>query len=193
MKLFKQNGKTLTLPLLVIAAVFLCNCSSVSTPYPLTSKPTAIDKKEFEGSWLVDDGQKILQVKFADDGVAHIAGLDWKDDHFEMVRGEMVIVEGNEHNFLSIRFEEKAKWEDSYFFVAYKFSDQGDLVFWVPKAKEFNKAIQKKLLRGEGKDSVSITSSVEELLKVLNNPGDLILFDYKSPMVLRKIAKEKAE
>ena len=105
----------------------------------------------------------------------------------------MVIVEGKEHNFLSIRFEEKGKWKDEYFFVPYKFSEQGDLIFWIPNAKEFDKAIKKKLLRGKGESSVSIASPAEELLKVLNDPGDLNLFDYKSPMVLHKAAEEKAE
>ena len=80
-----------------------------------------------------------------------------------------------------------------YFFASYKFSEQGDLIFWIPNAKEFDKAIKKELLLGEGESSVSITSPAEELLKVLNNPGDLKLFNYKSPMILRKVAEEKAK
>lgn len=194
MNLFKASPKTVVLFLAVITATFLSNCSSVSTPYPLADKPTAIDKQKFEGSWLIDnDGDGILQVKFSDDGIAHMAGLEWKENHFEIVRGEMVVVEGKEHNFISIRFEEKGEWKDEYFFVPYEFSELGDLIFWPPNAKEFEKAIKKKLLLGEGESNVSITSPAEELLKVLNNPGDLKLFNYKSPTVLRKIAEEKAK
>ena len=60
-----MNHKIITLALALCAALLLCNCSTVTTSFPLTTKPKAIDKEKFEGVWLFgDDDTGVLQVKF---------------------------------------------------------------------------------------------------------------------------------
>ena len=143
-----QNCKSIILAALGCSVLLLCHCSTVSTTHPLATKPKAIDKQKFEGVWRIDD-DAVLQIKFAKDGIARIAGTEWENDQFTLVRGEMHVVEGKEHNFLSVRFEEDGEWEENYLFAAYKFSEQGDLIFWSPNASEFKKAVEKKLLNTE--------------------------------------------
>ena len=190
----KLTHKTIVHSLAFCAALLLCNCDSVTTTYPLTTEPKAIDKEKFEGTWLTDDEGGVLQVKFADNGIAHIAGVEWKDDHFEIGKMEMTIVEGKEHNFISIRGQEDHGWPDQYFFLPYKFSDQGYLILWLPDSDSFKKAIGEKLLKGtikKGKYSteINITSDAAELIKVINDPDNSQLFNYKNPMILRKPAR----
>ncbi len=58
-----------------IAMLLASGCSSVKTKHPLSSNPKAIDQEEFEGAWLADD--QIFHVKFASNGVAKVAGVEW--------------------------------------------------------------------------------------------------------------------
>lgn len=174
----------------------LCNCSSVSTPYPLTNSPEAIDKEKFEGSWIFDDKGQVLQVKFDDKNVAHIAGLQWENDDFEIGKMEMVLIEGNDHKFMSLRAEEEGEWLEEYYFYQYKFTDQGDLILWPPNMEGFEHAIEQGLLNGgikKGKysTSIAITSDASILLKVLNGPDNSKLLDYKNPTILKKTASPK--
>jgi hypothetical protein len=48
-----------------------------------------IDRDKLEGAWLSEE--EVVFIRFADSGVARLAGLDWKDDQFQMVQGEMII------------------------------------------------------------------------------------------------------
>ena len=176
-----------------IAMLLASGCSSVKTKHPLSNNPKAIDQEEFEGAWLADD--QIFHVKFASNGVAKVAGVEWGSNDFHIVHGEMIVTEGEEHNFLSIRFQEEGKWMDDYFFLPYTFTDQDDLILWAPDADAFKDLIEKKKLQGvveKGKYStnITITNAPTSLFKIINNPEDMKLFEYREPIVLRKIIKE---
>jgi hypothetical protein len=73
------------IPLLLL----LSGCSFVTTQQPLSSAPEPIDRDKFEGAWLSEE--EVVFIRFAASGVARLAGLDWKDDQFQMVQGEMII------------------------------------------------------------------------------------------------------
>jgi len=157
--------------------------------------PKSIDKKKFEGTWLVNNDGQTAQVKFDDSGVAHVAGMEWDGEHFKIGdRVEMTIIEGVGNNFMNLRVEENGKWSKDYFFAQYMFSESGDLIVWFPDAKAFKIALNRKLITGtisKDNSSVTITSDATTLLKLLNKPEDLSLFDYQNPGVLRKISLPK--
>jgi len=189
----KWNPQMGAILLALCAALLLCSCSSVSTKYPLTADPKAIDQEKFEGSWQSD--KSVLRIQFAKSGIAQIAGLVWKDDNFEIARGEMIVTQGNEYNFLSVRFREDEEWMEGYLLVQYRFTDQGDLVLWRPNNDAFEEAILKTLLTGDIQKSthssqIRITSEPGTLLKFINDPDNLTLFEYREPMILRKIAED---
>ena len=93
-----------------LAIIVAAGCSSVTTQQPLSSDPKPIDHEAFEGAWQADD--QILHIRFSSDGVAHIAGIGWEDNQFRMEQGEVIVAEGDKHNFLSARFREEGKWPD---------------------------------------------------------------------------------
>jgi len=168
----------------------LSGCSFVTTQQPLSSAPEPIDRDKFEGSWLSEE--EVVFIRFAASGVARLAGLDWQDDRFQMVQGEMIITRGKEGNYLSVRFEEEGKWQNRYYLVQYKFTDQGDLLLWFPDEDVFAKAVEDGLLAGEVKpeahrDDIFITDAPEKVLHFLDNPGPLRLFNTDQPLILKKI------
>jgi hypothetical protein len=182
----------LSLPLLLIALLVASGCSSVTTTHPLSSNPKPIDQEEFEGAWLADD--QTFHVKFSSNGVAKIAGVEWKSNQFHIVHGEMIVTEGDEHNFLSVRFQEDGEWMEDYFFLPYTFTEQDDLILWAPDTDVFEELIEKKQLQGiikKGKYStnITITNAPAGLLEIINDPENLKLFEYREPTILRKITK----
>ncbi len=171
----------------VVATVLLvAGCSKVTTVGPLSADPKPIDREMFEGIWIIDDDPYV--IKFGEDGVARIGAVYWEDGQFNLGRGEMIVAEGKENNFVSVRFQEDGEWPDDYLFAQYKFVDNGDLVIWQPRVSEFEDAVEEGLLQGEaGRRSVVITSPPEKVLEFLNDPERGDLFDYRDPKVYRRI------
>jgi len=176
----------------------LSSCSFVTTQQPLSSAPEPIDRDKFEGAWLSEE--EVVFIRFAANGVARLAGLDWQNDRFQMLQGEMIITRGKKGNYISVRFEEEGKWQNRYYLIQYEFTDQGDLLLWFPNEDVFAKAVEDGLLAGEVKpeahhDDIFITDAPEKVLHFIENPGPLRLFNTDQPLILKKIktAKEPDE
>ena len=86
----------------ISVSLLVAGCTSVTTQYPLSADAKPLDKEKFEGTWLID--KNAFSIRFASNGVARIAGVEWKDDQFQLLQGEMIVTEGKENNFLSVRF-----------------------------------------------------------------------------------------
>jgi hypothetical protein len=186
-----RSGPTGVIVVLAIGfALMSIGCSSVTTVHPLPWKTEPADQDRFEGTWLVGDDS--FQIRFADSGVARFAGLDWEDDQFRLEQGEMIICRGEHLGFLSVRTQEDGEWMDHYYLVQFKFTDPGELLLWLPEADAFADAIARNRVEGAvdgdgaGTD-ITITSPPEALLDLIDDPDDLELFDYKSPLILRRV------
>jgi len=172
----------------------LSGCSFVTTQHPLSSAPEAVDRDKFEGAWLSEE--EVVFIRFASNGVARLAGLDWQEDRFQMLQGEMIITGAKKGNYLSVRFEEEGKWQNRYYLIQYKFTDQGDLLLWFPNEDIFAKAVEGGLLAGEVKpeahhDDIFITDAPGKVLHFLENPGPLRLFNTDQPLILKKVKTRK--
>jgi hypothetical protein len=186
-----RSGLTGKIVVLVSWVVLLSlGCSSVTTVQPLPWKTEPGDQDRFEGTWLVGDDS--FQIRFTESGVARFAGLDWEDDQFRLEQGEMIICRGEHLGFLSVRTREDGEWTDHYYLVQFKFTDPGELLLWLPEADAFADAIAHNRVKGTvdgdgtGTD-ITITSPPEALLDLIDDPEDLELFDYKSPLILRRV------
>lgn len=190
-----KYSKNIAIMAALAVTALLAGCSAVTTPHPLSTQPKPVDKDRFEGTW--QGGEGTVSVRFASNGVARLAGTEWNDEQFRLVQGEMIVAEGKKDNFISVRFEENGTWTNRYFFFQYKFTGNGDLVLWSPNIDEFEAAIKSNVLQGvvttkmvmkKNTTSVSVTNSPGELLDFMNDPGRRNLFNYREPLVLRKIA-----
>ncbi len=184
------RGRAKFLIELVFMLFFICACSTVSTPYPLNDQPTPMDQEKFEGTWIVEGGA--VAVRFADDGVGHIAGVEWEGGKFRLMQGELIVTEGVPTNYLSIRFDDQGQWHEQYALVRYKFTDQGELVLWSPDIEAFESAIEAKELKGAiEKDryntEITLTEAPDSLVRFMNDPKRQNLFNYQEPIVLRRI------
>lgn len=184
------TGRTMIVHGLSFMMFFICACSAVSTSYPLNNRPTPVDQERFEGTWMLEGGT--VSLRFAQDGVAHIAGVEWEGGKFRMVQGEMIVALGVPTNYLSIRFDDQGKWLEQYALVRYKFTDQGDLVIWLPDPEAFESVIEAKELKGViERDRYSceilLTEPPDSLIRFMNDPQRQNLFNYHEPMVLKRI------
>ena len=186
-----KKFSTLIITLLTGLIILLsAGCSAVTTMYPLSENPEPIDKDKLEGSWLLNN--EVFQVKFASNGVAQIAAVQWKSNQFQIVHAEMTVTKGDKHNFFSLRSQEDGKWMDKYYLLQYMVTQNNDLVVWNANVDEFENIVKSQILPGtiqKNKSStiVSITNAPTKLLKLINGPENIKLFDYKSPIILRKI------
>lgn len=184
---------TLIITLLTGLIILLfAGCSAVTTVYPLSENPKPIDKDKLEGAWLLNN--EVFQVKFASNGVAQIAGVQWKSNQFHIVHAEMTVTKGDKHNFFSLRTQKNGKWMDKYYLLQYMVTQNHDLVVWNANVDEFENIVKSQLLSGTIQKNksgtiVSITNAPSKLLKLINSPENIKLFNYKSPIILRKIGK----
>ncbi len=174
----------------VLAALLAAGCSSVCTPQPLGAAPYPVDRG-IEGTWRV--GDSLLAVRFASNGVARIAGLEWKDDRFRVREGEAVVAEGKTRRFLSVRFREDGTWPERYGLLQYAPAGPGELVLWAPDPERFRAAVTSGLLEGFVEKTnrflrVTLTHAPDALLAFIDRPDAPPLFQYEKPMVLRAVA-----
>ena len=95
--------KPFSIILLSISAMVLtAGCSSVRIKQPLSGVPKPIDREEFEGAWFT--GDTVVHVKFDRNGVAQIAGVDWKDNQFQIVHAEMIVRRGTNTIFCPFEY-----------------------------------------------------------------------------------------
>lgn len=181
--------------LILVALTVLGGCSSVTMLQPLPRAEGVIDQERLSGEWV--SGDQVIYVRFGGNGIGQFAGLDWKDDRFQVEIGELIVSAGHEHNFFSVRVQEKGKWEEQYYFAQYRFTDQGDLVVWQPEVAAFEKAVEAGRLEGTVQkgsygSSVTLTGAPDVILTFIDNPENDALFEYKDPMVFKRLVLEPA-
>jgi hypothetical protein len=171
--------------------LILCvGCSSVTVKQPLPRKASPSELAAFEGEW-VSEGQ-IVFMRFDDGGMGHFAGVDWKEGKFRLDEGEFTVSKGAEKGFLSARVMENGKWSEGYYVAQYRFTDEGDLILWLPDVGAFADVVDKGKLdgvveKGTQSRSVVITSPPEKVLAFLNDPVNGTLFDYREPMIIKRL------
>jgi hypothetical protein len=168
-------------------------CTLVLTELPVSSQPCPIDRDQLEGTWQLKDGA--IQVRFSDDGIARLATLDWVDDHFEKLEGEMIVAPGREYNYVSLRGQERSDQavEGEYLLAQYRITDGGELLLWIADNQAFERAIEEQHLAGtvsreRYSTTILVTAAPEALVAFLDDPDNGPLFDYTEPLVLRRIA-----
>jgi hypothetical protein len=164
--------------LLLVLAVGGCSSVTIKEPLPMISN--AAELARFQGEWVSDD--QILYIRLGSNGIGKFAGVDWKNDQFQLEKGEFIVSKGSENGFLSVRVQENDKWLEGYYFLQYHFTKAEDLLLWLPEVNAFADAVEKEKLKGtteKGKSSVSVViiSPPEKILAFLNDPSKLAVND----------------
>ena len=183
-----RSGAILVLGALLVSAV--TGCASVTLLQPLPATADATERARLEGEWIAED--QIIHVRFGSNGMGQIAGVDWKDGQFRLETGEITACRGARQRFLSVRVKTDQEWEPHYYFAQYDFTPEGDLLLRLPDPVLFDAAVQTGRLEGtvEKTDyfhTVEISSAPEVLVAFLNDPESGELFDFKDPMILKRL------
>jgi hypothetical protein len=173
--------------------VLLGACSTVTMTHPLTATGDAVLRDSLEGRWLTDDD--VIWLRFTAAGLGRFAGLEWDDDDFQLQVGELVVTEGADGGYLSVRVREDGEWENEYFLVRFHLTSAGDLVLWLPETSVFRAAVEKGVVAGtvaseEHSTSIVLTGPPDEVLAFLEGPHDTPAFDLENPMVLKRLILE---
>lgn len=184
---FKSVVRLMILP---FGILLVAGCSSVTTDQPLPRMSGTFEQGLFEGVWMAND--QILMVQFSSDGIARVAGLEWKDDEFQLERAELILSGGDDLKVASVRAQEDGEWLDQYFFVQYEFTQQGDLVLRLPNVDFFDEAVSDGRLegfvdRGEYGRDIRVGASPEVFLEFLKGQDPSVIFGVGDPVVLKRV------
>ncbi len=179
---------------MVLVAAFLlvlAACSPVLVREPLPANAGADELARFDGAWL--SGRDVTHVRFEQGQPLAIGGVEWRDGRFQVDPGEVVVTDGEEHGFLSVRVREGDGWMEGWYLVEYRFTDDGDLLVWLPQAAAFADAVEAGDLAGvversDTSTTVTLTGPPEATLAFLQGAAGATLFDYRDPMVMRRLA-----
>ncbi len=180
----------------VLVALAAGGCSSVTLTQPLPANGSADDRVRLEGSWT--SGGEVLFIRFTDDGIGKLAGVDWKEGRFVLAEAEIVVSRAGDRGFLSFRSRGTNGWDQEYFLVEYHFTSDGDLVIWEPDPEAFAAAVDKGLLagiveRGEHTVNVTLTGAPEKMVALIGDPANRDLFDPRRPTVVTRLVIASAE
>jgi hypothetical protein len=172
---------------LVALSIVGSGCDVVVTRVPLPRAQDSAFESRLAGSWATADGD--IHIRFVEPGFAKFAGVDWEDDAFVLVPGELTLAEIDGRHFLSARFQEDGAWRDRYYLAEVGIVKAGDdvMLIWTPIEERFRALIENGPLQGETEDGVVITSKPEDLLAMLADERAAGAFDLREPMVLRKV------
>ncbi len=170
-------------------AMLVAGCGRVTTALPLQPDAPPADREQWEGTWQ-RGADTSASLRFTCDGIAHIARIEWDDDHFKVSQSEMVVAAGKrgrqQRHFLSYREQAyDGKWADSYYLAQYQFDGDGAVVIWLADPEAFRQAVESKRLQGDG---TWIRSDPKALLEFIDAPENMTLFDHDHPFILKKVA-----
>lgn len=194
------KGRVYRFMMAALAAVLLSGCGAeMEQPLPVTPLSGA-ERARLEGAWVVSDdhGEHVVDVHVTCEGVAHLAMVGWDKDKFRIgLRATWQFARSvqGKHNsgFISLRLEEedgKPEKDPPYIPLKYRFMSDNMLVIWPPRLDAVAAAIKAGRLKGQVKEFTNeITSPPKAILDYLDSPDGDLLFEYREPMVLRKVAQ----
>jgi|GEM_PF-4794064 len=176
----------------VILFCSMFGCSSVDSVHPLGDVPTAevLKKINIEGTWLMDD--QAIQIKQLEAGKLKIAGMEWKEDHFEVNELDGQLRVDDELHYLNLIIKDEKTGKQSFAFLRLLKVDDEYLVFCAADAHEFEKAIAAGDLEGTVKQehrtiNVTLTSTTEQINAYVTPERANTLFSVDEPGVLRRL------
>lgn len=174
--------------------MILAACSSVKMVRPIPGQAGADEIAAVSGKWNV--GGEVLHVRFGKDGKGHFAGLEWKNDHFQLNEGKFIPHVEGVNRFASVRIKDNGRWEKGYYLVSYRFVGKATLQIGSPVVETFAKAVEAGKLKGRvSKDkystNVTLTGTPEEVLAFLKDHAGEELFTFKDSNTMKKLYLEK--
>lgn len=157
---------------------------------PLPHNTTEQKREQLVGEWATEDGS--CKMNFDSKGIGRCASLEWNDEsgEFEVHSQLFILTQVEDDFYLSVQSDE-GDGDSAYELVQCVIS-KANFIIWGPDTNRFEELIQQKKLTGEvdytkHATNISLTNSPKEIVEVLKK--EKALFDYKKPIVLRKLSE----
>jgi hypothetical protein len=173
----------------VILALALSACSPVLVREPIGEAPYPVQREEWEGEWIHEDGLTIIRVADETEGILFLSGLEEKEE--EALRLETLKVTLRQSGgwvFASLRDETASAKEDEYVWGRVRKADNLILV-WLPDSGKFERLIEEGILPGSTDDGVLLTDLKKEHYEIITSEAQGVLFEWDEPMILRRVPR----
>jgi hypothetical protein len=174
---------------LLIIPFHLTACSSVTSKNIIGERIQDDLSEQFDGTWEEDD--EIAYMKYLGKGELRIAGVEWKENKFELQELTIILTTCGDRKFVNV-LDPVIEEKNDLLFAYYSFITEKTLAVWEPKVDAFEKAINEgkingKIHKDKSSTTVSINESQESLCEFINKRDIGELFDLEDPRLYRKI------
>ncbi len=182
------------LPWLLLIPLALTSCDSVTSTQRVGEPSTNEElNASLDGAWLAAP-EEVLFVKHVKDGELRIAGVEWKDDHFELKEFTGYVTIEQDVPYVNVVSLESDKDKPEYSFLRLAQTHGEDIVVYRPNAATFAKAVEEKKLPGTVKKeqystSVKLSADKDAMDAFIDPEKVGQQFEIDTPIVLRRVAK----
>ena len=173
---------------IVALAMVLSACSAVLVREPIGEAPYPVQREEWEGEWIQEDGLTIIRVTDEGEGTLLIAGVEEDDDALRLETLKVTLRQSGGWVFASLRDETASGKEDEYVWGRVR-KDDNLIVVWLPDADKFKRLIEEGILPGETGDGILLTDLKKEHYEIITSEAQGVLFEWDEPMILRRVSR----
>jgi hypothetical protein len=183
----KKNCLILTAAVVTLAMT-LSACSTVLVREPIGEAPYPVQREEWEGEWIQEDGLTIIHVADEGEGTLLIAGVEEKDGALRLETLEVTLRQSGGWVFASMRDESASGKADEYVWARVRKTDNL-IVVWLPDADKFRQLIEEGILPGETGDGILLKDLKKEHYEIITSEAQGVLFEWDEPMILRRVSR----
>lgn len=170
--------------LLLLIYTFLTACTSITSTHMVGGEPLAIDKKTWEGAWIIQDDVVHLKVMDEATGEVMLIFVDLTADADEKLVHQYTgyLRKSSKNEYFNIVDSDNNR---GYFFARFKRAGN-ELIVWNPDYDVITDAVEGRQLQALKDDSsIEITATGETLVLFLESND---AFMYEEPAVFRKLS-----
>jgi hypothetical protein len=176
---------------LVLLCLTGCNVVTSSEILGTPSSGQEINTMEMDGVWLLEDSP--VSVKRINESELRVAGIEWKDDHFQLSESTVVLTTDQDVPYVNVLNPESPHEKPEYLFCRVLSVKDEEIILIPPKCSTFESAVKEKLLAGkvekqEYSTLVHLTPTKEELDSFVDPEKVADQFDITKPIVFRKLS-----
>ena len=184
--------------LLLVSAIVISGCTSVTSVNQLGTKPVKLDSEEWDGTWSNAKGQMFfIKVKDPAKGILRVAYVEHKKGDFRISKFDMAVKEGKSSKFCNIQVkgivpedEEELKdkeYAGSYYWMLIE-NKKNTMIVFFPNDEKIGELIKEGKIKGVKKKSALILQGTsEEITKFVESQKNGELYEWKEPMTLRRM------
>jgi hypothetical protein len=171
--------------LLILA---LTGCSAVYTIQPIGEKPSKIEARDWEGTWIHKEGSVTVRVMDEEDGLLRIAWIERKGEGLAFETHDVQLRETGSWVFANTKDDDTD--EPRYLWALIK-RDGKQVIVWLPDEAKFKVLVEEGKLPGRTQGLDVILDNLEpEHLSIITGEPEGLRFLWDQPVALIRFTQE---